>query len=388
VRSSYFFARKEGWRRPRSRFVSCLPKAFWTSGGLAIRLAANGSVSTARMGFHGLHCGAGRFEWSEDQPRPHRRVRLLKLPCQTHWLVDEDLLAKHDAVTAHRRLDQIANLETDRIADLLGDGDLELRADLGCSACHGYESPTCLTEGDRNRSVNVLLAARAQSDTAKPSPLERSAGTPHAPGVRWPLVTASRIPTDVEAVVSVRAGEVPAREVGAEPDGIELVWEAVKRLYRSGIHPAIALCVRRRGHVVLDRAIGHSAGNGPADPPDAAKVLATPDTPFCIFSAAKAVAAMVVHLLDQRHLIHLDDPVCESLPEFAIPTKQWITIRDVLIHRAGIPNLPLEVIDLALLDQPDDIVQILAQLPQTWRPGRRLAYHAVTGGFILGEVVR
>src|SRR5215510_130011 len=46
VRSSYFFARKEGWRRSRSRFVSCLPKAFWTSRGLAIRLAANGSVSS------------------------------------------------------------------------------------------------------------------------------------------------------------------------------------------------------------------------------------------------------------------------------------------------------------------------------------------------------
>src|SRR5262245_696046 len=107
-----------------------------------IRLAANGSVSTARMGFHGLHCGAGRFEWSEDLPRLHRRVRLLKLPCQTHWLVDEKLLAKHDAVAAHRRLDQIAHLETDRIADVLGDGELELRADLGCSASHGYESPT------------------------------------------------------------------------------------------------------------------------------------------------------------------------------------------------------------------------------------------------------
>src|SRR5262249_8799022 len=92
VRSSYFFARREGWRRSRRRFVSCLPKAFWTSGGLAIRLAANGSVSTARMGFHGLHCGAGRFEWPEDPPRLHRRVRLLELPCQTHCLVDENLL--------------------------------------------------------------------------------------------------------------------------------------------------------------------------------------------------------------------------------------------------------------------------------------------------------
>src|SRR5262245_19264557 len=143
-RSSYFFARKEGWRRCRSRFVSSLPKAFWTSGGLAIKLAANGSVSTARMGFDSLHCGACRLEWSEDPPLLHRRVRFLKLPCKTHGLIDENLLAKHDAVAAHRRLDQIAHLETDRIPNVLRDRDLELRADLGCSACHGYESPTCL----------------------------------------------------------------------------------------------------------------------------------------------------------------------------------------------------------------------------------------------------
>src|SRR5215475_281468 len=82
VRSSYFFARKEGWRRSRSRFVSCLPKPFWTSGGLTIRLAANGSLSTARMGFDNLHRGAGRLEWSEDAPRLHRRIRFLELPCR------------------------------------------------------------------------------------------------------------------------------------------------------------------------------------------------------------------------------------------------------------------------------------------------------------------
>src|SRR5262249_44007694 len=144
VRSSYFLARKEGWRRSRSRFVSCMPKAFWTSGGLAIRLAANGSVSTARMGFHRLHCSAGRLEWSEDPPRSNRRLRFLKLRCQTHWLVDENLLAKDNAIASYRSLHQIANLETDRIPNVLRDRDLELRADLGCSGCHGYESPTSL----------------------------------------------------------------------------------------------------------------------------------------------------------------------------------------------------------------------------------------------------
>ena len=60
----------------------------------------------------------------------------------------------------------------------------------------------------------------------------------------------------------------------------------------------------------------------------------------------------------------------------------------MLVHRAGIPNLPPAMMNLDLLDRPDEIVSILSQLPQMWRPGRQLAYHAITGGFILGEIVR
>src|SRR5262249_4439753 len=72
----------------------------------------------------------------------------------------------------------------------------------------------------------------------------------------------------------------------------------------------------------------------------------------------------------------------------AVHTKQWITIRHVLIHRAGLPNLPPEAMDLDHLGDPARIVGILCDLEQTWRPGRQLAYHAVSGGFILGELVR
>jgi len=203
-----------------------------------------------------------------------------------------------------------------------------------------------------------------------------------------PLVTAARVPADLDAVTTIAPGEVPAGDVGADAAGLERAWEAVRRLYRSGYHPAIALCVRRHGAVVLDRTIGHVRGNGPDDAGDTAPVLVTPDTPFCIFSASKAVTAMIVHLLDQRRLIHLDDAVAEYIPEFSVHTKQWITIRHVLIHRAGIPNPPPEVMNLNLLDYPDEIIRILCELPQSWRPGRQLAYHAITGGFILGELVR
>jgi CubicO group peptidase (beta-lactamase class C family) len=205
--------------------------------------------------------------------------------------------------------------------------------------------------------------------------------------VRCPLLTVCRVPRDLDAVTSIGT-EVPARDLGADPAGVRRIWGAVERLYRSGIHPAIQLSVLRHGQPLVDRAIGHAWGNGPDDPADGPRMLATTETPFVLYSAAKAVTAMMIHLLDQRDVIRLDDPVCEYLDEFGVHTKQWITIRHVLIHRAGLPNLPPEAIDLDRLDDQPGIVASLAALKQTWRPGRQLAYHAVTGGFLLGEIIR
>jgi CubicO group peptidase (beta-lactamase class C family) len=190
------------------------------------------------------------------------------------------------------------------------------------------------------------------------------------------------------AAVTTRGNEVRPHSVGVEPAGVEAMWHAVERFYRTGLHPAMQLCVRRRGEVLLDRAIGHAAGNGPADPPEAPKELATTDTPFCLFSASKAVTAMVVHLLDQRRLLHVSDPVSEYIPEFAQHGKQRVTIEHVLTHRAGIPNMPPDEMTLDTLAKPERIVEILCAAEPTWTPGRRLAYHAITGGFILGELVK
>ena len=182
--------------------------------------------------------------------------------------------------------------------------------------------------------------------------------------------------------------EVDPSDVDADSAAVTRIWQAVENLYRSGIHPAIQLCVRRRGRVVIDRAIGHASGNGPDDPPSMKKVAVTPDTPFLIYSASKAVTAMIVHLLDERDALRLDDPVCDYIPEFGLRKKRWITIRHILSHRAGMPNLPPDVMDLAHLDDPEEILRRLCEAEPTSRPGRQLAYHAITGGFILAEVVR
>jgi CubicO group peptidase (beta-lactamase class C family) len=201
-------------------------------------------------------------------------------------------------------------------------------------------------------------------------------------------VRRARVPRDLAEVTTIRADhETDPRAVGAITEGNVGVWQAVERLYSSGIQPAVQLCVRRHGRVLIDRAIGHASGNGPDDAPDAPKVLVTPDTPFCSLSASKAVTAMMVHLLDQENLIRLDDPICEYIPEFGAHGKQWITIRHVLAHRAGIPNLPPQVMRLEHLDDLDEVTDILCEAEPISRAGRQLAYHAVTGGFVLGELV-
>ena len=208
---------------------------------------------------------------------------------------------------------------------------------------------------------------------------------PRLPFVPDPL-RRCRVPKDLDSVTT-RAEEVDPTDVGLTADDIEAIWRSVQDLYRSGIHPAISICLRRHGQVVLDRAIGHSHGNGPNSPKGEREVLATPATPFVLYSATKAITAMVVHLLDERGELHIGDRVCDYIPEFGTGGKDAITIGHVLSHRAGVPTVPREAMDLDNLGDRALIVRLLADAELTSRPGRALAYHAVSGGFILGEVV-
>lgn len=187
--------------------------------------------------------------------------------------------------------------------------------------------------------------------------------------------------------VADRGPEVDPRSVGTDRKAIDAIWRAMVATYRTGLYPALALCIRRRGQVIFDRTLGHASGNAPADPPEAPKVVATPRTLFNIFSASKMVTAMLVHLCDERHLLHLDDPIAMYVPGFGEHGKHRITIRHVLTHRAGIPHIPQQFADVGLLERPGEILALLSRQKPRWRAGTRLAYHALTGGFVLGAVV-
>jgi CubicO group peptidase (beta-lactamase class C family) len=196
-----------------------------------------------------------------------------------------------------------------------------------------------------------------------------------------------RVPEDLESVTSVAAEDDPA-ETGVDAEAVERIWDAARRLYGTGIHPGIQLCVRRHGRIVLDRSIGHARGNGPDDDQEAEKVALSPATPFCIFSASKSVTAMVAHLLDQQGLVHIDDRVAEYIPEFAQHGKDRITINHVLAHRAGVPNVPAEVLDIENIGDDERILRVMCEAEPMMRPGRALAYHAISGGFIIAEIVK
>ena len=195
-----------------------------------------------------------------------------------------------------------------------------------------------------------------------------------------------RIPEDLEAVTTAGA-EVDPHDAGMGDDAVERIWRDAVAWYRSGVHPALQVCVRLEGKVILDRAIGHARGNGPKDPPGGPSQQATPETPFTIYSAAKAITAFVVHLLHERGLLDIELPVCEYIPGYERHGKDEITVAHVLAHRAGVPNLPSEALDLDRADDREFLVGLLCDAKPFARPGRTLAYHAVSGGFILGEVV-
>jgi CubicO group peptidase (beta-lactamase class C family) len=212
-----------------------------------------------------------------------------------------------------------------------------------------------------------------------------SVSLPRVPGVPDPLRRV-HVPRDLEEITT-RGPEVDPVEGGMTRDQVERIWQGTLDWFRSGVHPAIQVCVRREGVVVLNRALGHARGNGPRDGRGAEKVPATPDTPFLIYSGAKAITAFVVHMLHGRGLLNIHAPVCEYIPGYERNGKQDITVGHVLAHRAGVPNLPPEAFDLDRAHDRGYLVELLCHARPVSTAGTRLAYHAVSGGYILGEVV-
>ncbi|MGW4631629.1 serine hydrolase [Nocardia sp. NPDC004415] len=186
---------------------------------------------------------------------------------------------------------------------------------------------------------------------------------------------------DLTSVTTVGPEDDPLA-AGTSPEAVARLWASVCDWYAMGTTPAIQVCLRRNGRIVLNRAIGHGWGNGPRDAPDAEKILVTPDTPFCGFSTAKGVAATVMSMLVEQGAFALNDPVCEYIPEFAAHRKDRITIGHVLSHSAGVPFMPSPYRASEVVPDEELALAALTDLVPSWPPGRFRVYHALTSGLI------
>ena len=200
-------------------------------------------------------------------------------------------------------------------------------------------------------------------------------------------IESADVPDDLAAVTAVaRDEECDPSRVGMTRDGVDAIWSAVERVYATGMHPGISMVLRRHGRIVLKRAIGHARGNGPGDAGER-PVPMTPDTPVCLFSASKAMAAMTVHLLSEQKALSLLDPVSHYVPAFGQNGKRDITIYQLLCHKAGIPTIPTRGLDVPeLLLDPRAILDLIYRTEPD-QPGRHHAYHALTAGFVIADLV-
>jgi CubicO group peptidase (beta-lactamase class C family) len=139
------------------------------------------------------------------------------------------------------------------------------------------------------------------------------------------------------------------------------------------------VCVYHRGEKVVDIWGGVK---------DAAGTPWEADTMSVSFSTTKGVTATALHILADRGLLDYDDPVAKFWPEFAREGKAHVTIRHLLCHQAGLYRIRTLIDDAARMRDWAHMTDALARSAPAIPPGSRSAYHGMTYGWLVGEVIQ
>ncbi|MFF6785125.1 serine hydrolase [Streptomyces sp. NPDC012510] len=163
----------------------------------------------------------------------------------------------------------------------------------------------------------------------------------------------------------------------------EARFEAVRSVFEENFRErddlGAAVTVTLHGEIVVDLWGGWA---------DAARTRPWErDTVVNVWSTSKAPTALCAHILADRGLLDLDAPVARYWPEFAAAGKEAVLVRHLLSHRSGLAG-PRDPHSFAQLCDWELTVKRLAAQEPWWEPGTRSGYHAMTFGFLVGEVVR
>jgi CubicO group peptidase (beta-lactamase class C family) len=155
------------------------------------------------------------------------------------------------------------------------------------------------------------------------------------------------------------------------------VEEAIEQARHAG-EEGVAVAAYLHDELIVNTWAGMADDEG--RPVDAA-------TLFQVFSVTKAFVATALHIQAERGLVDYELPVARYWPAFGQRGKHRITVRDVLCHRAGIPQMPTAVTPERMYDWDWMISQIETYRP--WFPaGSTNAYHVLVWGWLIGEVVQ
>ena len=166
---------------------------------------------------------------------------------------------------------------------------------------------------------------------------------------------------------------------GLVAPGFEAVGEAFAAAFEGLPEMGAALAVRIDGRPVVD------VWGGTADSRDGRPWER--DTPSVVFSCTKGLMSILAARLVEDGRLDLDRPLAELWPEFGVHGKDRVSVGDALAHRAGVSAPRIDVTRAQLLDF-DAMTRIVAAQEPLWEPGSGWAYHALTHGWLSGEIVR
>lgn len=170
-----------------------------------------------------------------------------------------------------------------------------------------------------------------------------------------------------------------AEDVGLDPARIDHLFHVVEKKIAAGWLSGGAFLIARRGKIAASRALG-------VVDTESGRVARVDDL-YCLFSTTKPITATALLRRVDRGELMLTDRVATLIPEFACAGKERVTVAQVLTHSAGFPTLPADWTPDRWADWDATIARICAQ-PVESEPGEVVQYHALTGSWILGELVR
>lgn len=159
----------------------------------------------------------------------------------------------------------------------------------------------------------------------------------------------------------------------------EGVREAFTANFDQGLDVGASVAVTLDGELVVDLWGGHTDAS--------ASRPWERDTLVNVWSTTKTMAALSMLVLADRGLLDLDRPIAAYWPEFAANGKEEVLVRHVLGHTAGLSGWEEPMAPTDLFDWTAATSRLAAQAPW-WEPGTQSGYHAITQGYLEGELVR